>query len=137
VAKIKYSADIMKFMSLFESMTGARVKDCLVNDVVTFIVHESEMGKAIGKKGSNIRRLENVLKKRIKLVEFNSDVSKFASNLTYPLKLKDVNEEDGVVTLHAEDTKTRGILIGRDRKNIRSINDIVKRYFKVNEVIVS
>ena len=59
----------MRYISLFESLTGAKVKDCIVNDIVIFIVHENEMGKAIGKQGSNIKRIENILKKKIKLVE--------------------------------------------------------------------
>ena len=66
MARIKYNIDVMKYMSLFESLTGAKIKDCIVNDTIIFIVHENEMGKAIGKHGSNIKRVENALKKKIK-----------------------------------------------------------------------
>ncbi len=127
----------MKYMSLFESLSGAKVKDCIVNDVIFFIVHENEMGKAIGKQGSNIKRVENTLKKKIKLAEFNNDVSQFIQNLIYPLKAKEIKEEEGVVTIYVDDRKTKGMLIGRDRHNINSIKDIVKRYFKVEEIKVA
>jgi|TARA_B100001964_G_scaffold71113_3_gene80683 N utilization substance protein A len=137
VVKIKYDIDIMKYMSLFESLSGAKVKDCIVNDVIFFIVHENEMGKAIGKQGSNIKRVENTLKKKIKLAEFNNDVSQFIQNLIYPLKAKEIKEEEGVVTIYVDDRKTKGMLIGRDRHNINSIKDIVKRYFKVEEIKVA
>ena len=136
MARIKYNIDVMRYISLFESLTGAKVKDCVVNDKVLFIIHENDMGKAIGKHGSNIKRVENTLKKSIKLVEFNNDVSQFVQNLISPLKAKEIKEEDGTVTIYGEDTKTKGILIGRDRHNINSIKDIVKRYFKVEEVKV-
>jgi len=136
VVRIKYNLDVMRYMSLFESLTGAKVKDCIVNDKVLFIIHENEMGKAIGKQGSNIKRVENTLKKKIKLVEFNNDVSQFVQNLISPLKAKEIKEEDMIVTIYGNDTKTKGILIGRDRRNINSTNDIVKRYFKVEEVKV-
>ena len=126
----------MRYMSLFESLTGAKVKDCILGDVVLFVVHENEMGKAIGKHASNIKRVENTLKKRIKLVEFNNDVSQFVQNLIYPLKAREIKEEDGIVTVYGEDTRTKGLLIGRDRHNLNSINDIVKRYFKIEEVKV-
>ena len=126
----------MRYISLFESLTGAKVKDCIVNDTVMFVVHENEMGKAIGKHASNIKRVENTLKKRIKLVEFNNDVSQFVQNLIYHLKAKEIKEEDMIVTIYGEDTRTKGLLIGRDRRNINSTNDIVKRYFKVEEVKV-
>ena len=42
-----------------------------------------------------------------------------------------------IVTIYGEDTRTKGLLIGRDRRNINSTNDIVKRYFKVEEVKVA
>lgn len=127
----------MRYITLFESLTGAKVKDCIVNDIIVFIIHENEMGKAIGKHGSNIKRVENTLKKKIKLVEFNNDVSQFVQNLIYPLKAKEIKEEDGIVAIHVDDRKTKGLLIGRDRHNISLVNDIVKRYFKVEEVKVT
>ncbi|MCH8067241.1 MAG: NusA-like transcription termination signal-binding factor [Nanoarchaeota archaeon] len=136
MTRIKYTLDIMRYISLFESLTGAKVKDCIVNDTVMFVVHENEMGKAIGKHGSNIKRVENALKKKIKLVEFNNDVSQFVQNLISPLKAKEIKEEDMIVTIYGNDTKTKGLLIGRDRHNINLTSDIVKRYFKVEEVKV-
>ena len=126
----------MKYISLFESLTGASVKDCIVNDSITFIIHENNMGKAIGKQGSNINRVEATFKKKIKLVEFNADVSQFIQNLIFPYKVKEIKEENGIVTIYGNDTKTKGLLIGRDRHNIKSINDVVKRYFDVEEVKV-
>lgn len=137
MVRIKYNIDIMRYITLFESLTGAKVKDCIVNDIIVFIIHENEMGKAIGKHGSNIKRVENTLKKKIKLVEFNNDVSQFVQNLIYPLKAKEIKEEDGIVAIHVDDRKTKGLLIGRDRHNISLVNDIVKRYFKVEEVKVT
>ena len=134
---IKYTSDIIQYISIFKSLTGARVKDCILNDFILFIVHENEMGKAIGKQGSNIKRVENTLKKKIKLVEFNNDVSQFVQNLIHPVKAKEIKEEEGIVTIYGEDTKSKGILIGRDRHNLNSINEVVKRYFKIGEVKVA
>ena len=136
MAKIKYNIDVMKYISLFESLTGAKVKDCVVNGTIFFIVHENEIGKAIGKHGSNIRKINGILKKKVKVVEFNNDVSQFIGNLIYPLKVKEIKEEDSVVTIYGNDTKTKGMLIGRDKSNINSIKDIVKRYFEVIEIKV-
>jgi len=136
VTKIKYNLDAMRYISLFESLTGAKIKDCILKDIVIFVIHENEMGKAIGKQGSNIKRVENTLKKKIKLIEFNKDVSQFVQNLIYPVKVKDIKEEDGVVSIYGEDTKSKGILIGRDRRNLNFINEVVKRYFKIGEVKV-
>jgi len=121
----------MKFMSMFESLTGAKLKDCIFDNELTFVVQENEIGKAIGKKGSNIKRIESVFKKKIKLIEFNGDVIKFVSNLIYPAKAKEIMEEEGIITIHTHDRKTKGFIMGRDKHKINTINDIVKRYFEV------
>jgi transcription termination/antitermination protein NusA len=136
VAKIKYNKDIMGYISIFESLTGAKLKDCILNEHIMFIVHENEMGKAIGKKGSNIRRVEGMLKKKIRLVEFSSNSLKFVENLIHPLRANEIKDEENTITIYSNDTKTKGMLIGRDRHNIKSVNSIVKRYFDIKEVRV-
>ena len=137
MTRIKYSYDAMKYISMFESLTGAKLKDCIVNDAITFVVQENDMGKAIGKKGVNIKRMEGIFKKKIKLIEFNSNVAQFISNLINPIKAKEIREEDGIVSIYADDVKTKGMLIGREKNKINSVNDIVKRYFQIKEVKVA
>ena len=55
MTKIKYDANIMKYMSLFESITRVKLKDCIADDKLTFIVEEGGIGRAIGKNGSNAK----------------------------------------------------------------------------------
>ena len=126
----------MKLITLFESMTGAKVKDCIANEKIIFIIEENDMGKAIGKKGINIKRIESMLKKKIKLVEFSNDASQFVRNMVNPIEVLDINEENGLIVIHGKDTGTKAMLIGRGRQNINHINDVVKRHFKVNGVKV-
>ena len=50
--------------------------------------------------------------------------------------IKEIKEEDGLVTIYGNDTKTRGMLIGRDKHKINSINDIhIIRDFLKNVII--
>ena len=134
--RIKYNSDSMNLITLFESMTGAKVKDCISNEKITFIMEENEMGKAIGKNGVNIRRMENSVKKRIKLVEFSSDVLQFVRNMIYPAEISNVEHDNGIITIHGKDAGTKAMLIGRERKNINHLADIVKRHFDVKEIKV-
>lgn len=136
MSKIKYNIDLMKYMQLFENLTRAKLKDCICNEQLIFIVEENEIGKAIGKGGSNVRRLEGLLNKKIKIVEFNPDVKQFVRNFVMPLEVKDINEENEIVTIVGPDTKTKGLLIGRDRKNLENLKNIVGRYFKVGDIKV-
>ena len=126
----------MKLMILFESMTGAKVKDCIANEKLILIMEENEMGKAIGRNGINIKRMENNLKRKIKLVEFSNDVLKFIKNIIYPIEALDIKNEDEIITIHGKDTSSKAMLIGRERQNINHISSIVKRYFDIKEIRV-
>lgn len=136
MTKIKYDSDLIGLMTLFESMTGAKVKDCIDNDRLIFVIEESDMGKAIGKKGANIRKIENVLKRKVKLVEFSTDIVQFVRNVTYPAEIAEIREDENVLVIQGKDSNSKAMLIGRERQNIKNLNDIVKRYFSIKEVKV-
>jgi N utilization substance protein A len=136
MVKIVYDAQTMQIISMFEQMTGAHVKDCVMGEQVIFIVHEGEIAKAIGKGGSHVRNLEHKLKKRVKIVEFHADVLQFVKNLVAPLELANANFEDSRLVLTAKDLKTRGLLIGRGASNLRSYEAIIQRYFPIQELRV-
>ena len=83
-----------------------------------------------------MRNLENKLKKRVKIVEYHTDVMQFVKNVVAPLELKEVKMEDSTVFLSAKDLKTRGLLIGRGASNLRLFEAIVQRYFPIKELRV-
>ena len=137
--KIKYDSDLIKLITLFESMSGANAKDCITydnKDNIIFIIEENEMGKAIGKNGANIKRVEDLLKRKIKLVEFSQDILQFVKNMIYPAEVNDIKQEDGVITIYGKDSNSKAKIIGRERRNINNLTKIAKRYFDVKEIKV-
>ncbi|MEM0230727.1 MAG: NusA-like transcription termination signal-binding factor [Candidatus Woesearchaeota archaeon] len=138
MGKIVYDQELMKTISFFEAMTGARVKDCFKekDDTLTFVVEEGEIGKAIGRGGSNIRRLETALNRKIKIVEFNPELTTFARNLIMPLRAEKIELKDKVLFIKGGDAKIRGMLIGRDSKNLKSHEEIIKKYFDIEKIRV-
>jgi len=141
LTRIKYDMRVMKFISLFENLTGAKLKDCFINDdVVYFVVQEGQIGLALGKKGSNIRRVESVLNRKIKIVEFNSQLNQFIKNAVFPLRIDNISgleTDNGVITLTTNDSKTRGLLIGKAAQNLRKYEVVIKRYFDIKELRVT
>ena len=127
----------MKFISMFESMTHASVKDCIdQGGKLVFIVKEGDIGKAIGKGGANIKRLEKSLNKKIKIVEYSEELLRFVQNVVAPCKVSDISEEENIVTITPADNKNRELLIGRSAVNLRGFEAIVQRYFEVKEIKV-
>ena len=136
MSKITYNADLLKIMSLFEKITRTRIKDCFIdnNDLMTFVVPDFQIGKAVGKNAVNVKKLENLLKRKIKIVAFNPSVVQFVKNLIYPVKAK-VDEQNNIITIKANDTKSRAFLIGRNKINLKNNLKITKKYFKQIEDI--
>jgi N utilization substance protein A len=136
--KIKYDLDLMRFISMFESLTRTKLKDCFIddNELLTFVVEPGEIGRAVGKKAGNVKKIEAALKRKIKVVEYNPDVLRFVQNMILPLRVSDIKEEDGVITLTGPDSQTKGLLIGRSAANLRLLEKNVKRYFDIKEIKV-
>lgn len=127
---MKLNLEEIQLINIFERITRATVKDFFELNQLVFIVDESEVGKVIGKKGSNLKRMESLLKKKIKIVGFNKDPIKFLKNYVNPLILKSVNLEKDILKISA-DRKTKGLLIGRNHKNLEVLKELFKRHFKL------
>jgi N utilization substance protein A len=128
--KTVYDVELLKLIKLFEDVTRARVKDCFNNkEKLVFVVQEGELMKALGKDRLNIKKFEEKLNRNIKIVEFNPDMLIFIKNLMYPLRILEMSNDDGTVTIKGADTKTKGLMIGARAQNLRNYEEITRKYF--------
>ena len=136
--KIKFGVDTIRYMSLFETLTRAKPKDCFFdsNKQLVFVVEPGNIAKAVGKSGANVKKLENALKRKIKIVEFNPNMLKFIANLIAPVKAKEIKSENKKIIITPADLKTRGMLIGKNAKNLKNFENITKKYFDITEIRV-
>lgn len=124
-------------MGVFSKVTGTDLKDCIDgNNKIFFIVAENQAGKAIGKRGFNVKILEKELKKNVRIVEYSANPTEFIKNLIYPNKITGVEENEGTYVLTPIDTVTRSMLIGRGAVNLREYEKICKRFFNITELRV-
>ncbi|NQU78584.1 NusA-like transcription termination signal-binding factor [Candidatus Woesearchaeota archaeon] len=137
--KIVYDEDTMQKMSLFESITKSKLKDFFDDPIqarLVFIVQAGQLWKALGKGSVNVKKLENAFKRKIKIVEFSDDLVTFIKNMAHPLKVFNVTQEDKIVTIQHEDMQTKGLLIGKNARNLRNMETNIRRYFDVEEIKV-
>ena len=127
--------EIIDHINLFERLTKASVKDCFINDIILFVIKEGNIAKAIGKKGRNVFMISNLLKKRIKLVEFSNDAEIFIKNMIYPIEGK-IYKENNLVCIELNKSSDKAIILGRDRKNLNELQKIVSKYFDVKIKVV-
>ena len=81
---IKLSLEQIRLISLFQKITKTTARDCLDDEKqnrIIFVVNQGKMGLAIGRGGSNIKNLQNILKRNIELVEHDDDPIKFLKNI--------------------------------------------------------
>ena len=139
--QIKLTSDELRLMSLFQSVTSATARDCIVDekmDRVIFVVNKGQMGLAIGKGGSTIKQLQNVVARKIELVEFSDDPAEFIRNLLNADMVNDVRisergdgTKQAVVTV---DYKKKGAVVGREGRNAEKARLLAKRYFQITNV---
>jgi len=141
---IKITADEMRYIALFESVSGASVKDCIVDEVgerVIFIVNPGQVGVAIGRGGRNIHTLERMTGKKQEIIEYSEDPAQFIKHALKPAVVKEVRvseRTDGkkiaVVTVAPKD---KGVAIGKNGKNAERLRMLAKRYFNIQNVSIT
>jgi N utilization substance protein A len=142
--KIKLTSDELRLMSLFQSITSVTARDCVVDDKmdrVIFIVNKGQMGLAIGKGGATIRQLQNVVARKVELVEYSDDASDFVRNMLNPQMVNDVKitqrtdgSKQAVVLV---DAKRKGVVVGKEGRNAEKARLLAKRYFQISNVLIT
>ena len=142
--KIKLTSDELRLMSLFQSITSVTARDCVVDDKmdrVIFIVNKGQMGLAIGKGGATIRQLQNVVARKVELVEYSDDASDFVRNILNPQMVNDVKmtvrtdgSKQAVVLV---DAKRKGVVVGKEGRNAEKARLLAKRYFQISNVLIT
>jgi NusA-like KH domain protein len=136
---IKYDLETLKLMPFFERLTRAKLKDCFEdsNNFILFVVSPGEISKALGKNASMVKKLKEKLpNKKIKIVEYNEDLIKFIKNLILPYRVGSITLNDDVIIIKSNDSTVKGLLIGKNGRNLRNYENIVNRYFKIKEIKV-
>jgi N utilization substance protein A len=130
--RIKYDVSLIKTMSLFETITRTQLKDSFIdkNSMLIFVVDEPLMSRAIGKAGVNVKKMESMLNRKIKILGFTPNLHQFMRNLLYPLHVENILEQEGIITIEGNDSRTKGLLIGKNSQNLKNNLSIVQRYFE-------
>jgi len=141
---IKITCDEMRYIALFESISGASVKDCIIDEEqgrAIFIVNQGQVGVAIGRGGRNIHTLEKMTGKKHEIIEYSEDPVQFIKNALKPAAVREVRiteRTDGktiaVVTVNPKD---KGVAIGKNGKNAERLRFLAKRYFQIQNVSIT
>jgi len=89
------------------------------------------MSKSIGKNAVNVRKLNGILNKKIKIIPIPNgidDVKTFFQNVVDPVSFKDIRIEDNEIIVAAS-TQSKAALIGRYKRKLLEMQKIIRDFF--------
>jgi NusA-like KH domain protein len=131
---------LMRYINLFERICRVSTTDCFVyNNVIIFAVPKSKVSLAIGKNGANMRKIGEVLRKRIKVIEMPQEgvgVKKFVEAVVDPITFNKFEISNGMATISAG-RQSKAALIGRGRSRQKELEDILIKAFNIRKLRIS
>ncbi|GAB6148550.1 NusA-like transcription termination signal-binding factor [Stetteria hydrogenophila] len=137
----KITVEEMRYISIIQDLTGALVYRCLDrgDGQIICVVKKGDAGKVIGRRGSTIRMLRELLKKDIDVVEYSEDLVEMVKNLFPNVKIKNVKvvkrNDSTIVVIHVPE-EDKGRAIGRGGRVINRARLVLRELFDVSKVIV-
>ena len=130
---VEFNSDDLKYLSEFEKLTNIIATDYVLTPYsIIYLVSKPDLGKAIGKKGSNIERLNRFFKRRVVVIANSSDLEEFVRNFFSNVEILSVETReamgDKAVFLTVAE-KDRGIAIGKEGERIKAAKDFLKKKF--------
>ena len=149
---IKIDRNSMELISLFNNISGAIIKDCLIyespenhSEIIIFLVKKEDVGKAIGRSGEHVKDLMTKLQKKIDVIPYSEKIDQFIQYIlntsknsikVQSIEIKENKNEKKTVIISVR-PQDRGKAIGKEGSMIRKIKMLVIRHFEVDNVIIN
>jgi N utilization substance protein A len=141
--KIRLTSDEMRYIALFESITGATANDCVIdddNDRIIFVTKKGDMGLAIGKGGKNINTLRKMVGRYVEVVEHGDTADELIRNSLAPARIREIRitekPEKKIVVIEVE-SRDKALAIGKNGRTIDKTRMLAKRYFQIDNVLIT
>ena len=129
----------LRYLNLFEKVTQINTRFCFsYNNLIIFCVPKNQVSRAIGKNGKNTKRMNEILKKRVKVIpkpEGIFEIKKFVGEIVSPVTFKNLEIKENGIILTAG-IQNKAALIGRNKRRLFELQKILKDYFEKDLRIV-
>ena len=137
-----FDMQFIRYINLFGKVTRVIAKHCFsYNNTLVFIVAKNQIEQSIGKENSNLRKLSEILGKRIRVIaepHSRKDIESFVKVLVSPVQFDSLeivkNSEGSEEVLIKADLQGRSMLIGRNKARLEELKQIMEQYFEIKNV---
>jgi len=127
----------MRYLNLFSKVTKVKIQHCFsYNNGVIFVVPVEKVSRTIGENGKNVKRLSEILGKKVKIISApngKQDIEKFIAAIVHPVKYKGIDINEDKVAISAG-IQSKAALIGRDKRRLNEMKNILEEYFGIKEL---
>ena len=133
---------LMRYINLFAQITKIQTTKVFVyNNQIVFAVPKAKISSAIGRGAVNIRRLNDILGRKIKIVampEVDSDegIRKFVGDVVSPVEFNKVEIRNDSVIITAG-RQSKAALIGRNRTREKELGEVLKNFFHIGKLRIA
>ena len=129
----------MRYLNLFAKITQVNTRFCFrYNEIIIFCVPRRLVSKAIGEGGKNVKKLSEILGKKVKIIPTPKgieDVRGFIEKIVSPVMFRDLEIKDDEIILNAGN-QSKAALIGRNKRRLLEMQKIINDYFNKDFRIV-
>jgi transcription antitermination factor NusA-like protein len=123
----------MRHLNLFSQITRIQTRFCVkYNDAIIFCVPKEFVMRALGRDGINIRRMSEILGKRIRIIPGPRglyDARGFIQTIVKPVIFRDIEIRGDEIIITAGNIQTKAALIGRNKRRLMELQKISKDFF--------
>ena len=129
----------MRYLNLFEKITKVTTRYFFrYNETIMFCVPRPLLNKSLGKNNENLRKISEILKKRIRIIaqpKGIQDAKFFIQAIINPMTFKELEVKGNELILTAGNAN-KAALIGRNKRRFFEMQKIIEDYFKKDFKII-
>ena len=122
----------MRHLNLFRRITGVSTRYVIrYNEMIIFCVPKNLVSKAIGPEAKNIRKIGEILGRRIKVIPIPKGIQHlkpFIQTIVSPVEFKDLEIKEDEIILTAG-SRSKAALLGRNKRRLHEMRKIIKDFF--------
>ncbi len=126
----------MRYINLLDRASRVKTKQCFIyNNTIFFAVPGELVSKAIGPSALNVRKLQENLGKRVRIIQEPlglRDAQRFIHDLVGPNKFKSLEIKDNSIVITAGNNQNKAILIGRNKRRLEELEKIIHDIYGID-----